>query len=128
VLGEFGDEVQGVEDLEVAGHVAEEVGAGGAGEPAAGPLLGQVENLAPGGHLDQTLEAERAAEQVLAEALEAGGVASVEAHAVVNAEARVAPGAHLRDDRLVDLVVCEQQVEDERLPPLLEGLGLQGRQ
>jgi hypothetical protein len=32
VLGELGDEVQGVEDLEVAGHAVEVVGAGGIGE------------------------------------------------------------------------------------------------
>ena len=90
MLGEFGDEVQGVKDLEVAADAVEQVGAGRCGEPAAGPLLGEVEDLALVGHLDQALEAEGAAEQVLAEALEAGGVAGVEAHAVVNAEARVA--------------------------------------
>ena len=32
VLGELGDEVQRVEDLEVAGNIAEEVAAGGPGE------------------------------------------------------------------------------------------------
>jgi hypothetical protein len=45
VLGDFGDEVQGIEDPKVAGHAAEEVGTGRAGEPTAGSFLGQVENL-----------------------------------------------------------------------------------
>ena len=35
VLGEFGDEVQGIEDLEVAADAAEEVGARGLGEGVA---------------------------------------------------------------------------------------------
>jgi hypothetical protein len=35
VLGELGDKVQGVEDLEVAGDAAEEVRAGRSGEPPA---------------------------------------------------------------------------------------------
>ena len=42
VLGEFGDEVQGVEDLEVAGRAVKEVGAGGPGKASEVLLLGQV--------------------------------------------------------------------------------------
>jgi hypothetical protein len=70
VRGELGDEVERIEDLEVAGHTAEEVGAGGPEEPAAGPLVGDVENLALGGHLDQALQTERTAEHVLVAAVE----------------------------------------------------------
>jgi hypothetical protein len=73
VLVRLGDVLgEPLEDLEVAGHAAKEVGSGGLGEPPAGPLLGQVEDLALVGHLDQALEAERAAEQVLAEAISTG--------------------------------------------------------
>ena len=47
VLGEFGDEIQSVEDLEVAGDprtAAEEVTAGGLWEASAGFLLGEVDH------------------------------------------------------------------------------------
>ncbi len=49
VLGELGDEIQRVEDLEVAGDVGEEIGAGGFGEAPAGAFLGEVDDLALGG-------------------------------------------------------------------------------
>ena len=80
-------EVQGVEDLEVAGDAAEEIGTGGSGESPAGPLLGEVEDLALVGEADQALEAEGAAEHVLGEALEAGDVVGFEPHREVDIEA-----------------------------------------
>jgi hypothetical protein len=46
VRGELGEETQRIVDLEVARHAAEEIGAGGPGEPATGPLLGQAQDLA----------------------------------------------------------------------------------
>jgi hypothetical protein len=58
VLRELGDEIQRIEDLEVAGHVAEEIGAGRLGEALGGRLLGQVEDLALGRDADHPLEAE----------------------------------------------------------------------
>ncbi|MHC4129251.1 MAG: hypothetical protein ACYSUA_13995 [Planctomycetota bacterium] len=39
----------GVEDLEVAGHAVEEVGAGGVGEALQGVLLGEVDHLSLSG-------------------------------------------------------------------------------
>lgn len=53
VLGEFGEEVQGVEDLEVAGDAAEEILAGGLGILLAVVFLGLVEDLAFRGNADQ---------------------------------------------------------------------------
>jgi hypothetical protein len=78
VLGELGDEVQGVEDLEVAADVAEEVGARGLGKALAVGLLGAVEDLALVGDADQALEAEGTAQHVLGQALAAGDVVGVE--------------------------------------------------
>jgi hypothetical protein len=66
-------------------------------------LLGQVEDLALVGDADQALEAEGAAEHVLSDALDSGGVAFGQSYIVVDAEARVAPPPHLLDDGLVDL-------------------------
>ncbi len=68
VLGEFGDEVQGVEDLEVAGHprtdpgthAAEEGTAGGLWEASAGFLLGEVDHRALLGDADHAVKTERA--------------------------------------------------------------------
>ena len=45
VLGELGDEVEGVEDLEVAGDAVEEVRARRPGESPARSLLGEVDHL-----------------------------------------------------------------------------------
>jgi hypothetical protein len=56
-----------------------------------------------------------------------GGVAGLEAHAMVDAETRVAPGAHRGDNRVGDLVVGPQQVEDLFLPELLEGCAVELR-
>ena len=44
VLGKLGDEVQGIEDLDVACHIAEEVTADGPGEASAGFLFGEVDH------------------------------------------------------------------------------------
>ncbi len=47
MLGEFGDEIQGVEDLEVACDprtAAEQIGARRPGEASAGFLLGEVDH------------------------------------------------------------------------------------
>ncbi len=75
VLGELGDEIERVEDLEVACNVAEEVGAGGLREAPAGFFLGQVKDLALVGDTDHVLEAEGTSQHVMGNALDAGGVA-----------------------------------------------------
>ena len=46
VLGQFGEEVEGLEDLEVAGGTAEEVFAGRFGEAMGWMLFGAVDDLA----------------------------------------------------------------------------------
>ncbi len=77
VLGELGDEIHGVEDLEVAGDprtAAEEVTAGGLWEASAGFLLGEVDHGARPGDADEALETERASEHVLGETLATGEV------------------------------------------------------
>ena len=53
VLDTFGDEIQGVEDLEVAGKTVEEVRAGGVGEASRGVRLGEVDHLALRGEADE---------------------------------------------------------------------------
>ncbi len=131
VLGELGDEVQRVEDLEVAGDprtdAAEEVTAGGLGEVSAGFLLGEVDHCALLGDADHPIETERASEHVLGETLATGEVVGVQPHRMMDAEARVVPAEHLRDDGRIDLVLLEQQVEDLLLPERLEGVGIDAR-
>ena len=105
VLGELGDEVQGIEDLEVAADAAEEVAACGLGKALAVGLFGAVEDRALRGDADQALEAERTAQHVLGETFAAGDVVGIELHGEVDLEARVPPRCHLPDEGLVDLAV-----------------------
>ena len=53
VLGQFGEEVEGLEDLEVAGGGAEEVFAGRFEEAMRSMLFGMVDDLAGAGDADQ---------------------------------------------------------------------------
>ena len=107
MLGELGEEVQGVEDLEVAGDAVEEVRARRPGESPARSLLGEVDQLGLLGDADQSLETERASEHVVGDALASGEVVGVQPHRMMHAEARVIPAEHLRDERLVDLAVLQ---------------------
>ncbi len=76
VLGEFGDEVQGIKDLEVTGNVPQVVTACGLGEASGGFLLGQVEDLALVCDTDHAIQAEGASEHVLRQAFTSGDVVS----------------------------------------------------
>ncbi len=87
VLGELGDEVQRIKDLEVAGDIAEEIGACGPGKPPGRILLGQVEDLALVCDPDHALEAEGTAQHVLGETLASGEVVGVEPDRKVHSEA-----------------------------------------
>jgi hypothetical protein len=89
VLGELGQEVQRLEDLEVAADPGEQTVAGRLGETSAATLLSEVEDLAVVGDPDHAGEAERAAQHVLGQTLEPGGVAGSEGDAVVDTEAAV---------------------------------------
>jgi hypothetical protein len=122
VLGELGDEVQGLEDLEIPGDAAEEVGPGGVGEALGGVLLGEVKDLALLGDTDHPLETEWAPKHVVGQTLAAGAVVGRDPHREVHLETRMRPREHLRDERLIDLAVLQQQVEDLPLPELFEGL------
>ena len=80
MLGDLSDEVQGVEDLEVAGDprtAAEQIGARRPGEASAGFLLGEVDHGAVPGDADQALETQLAAEHVLGEPFATGKVVGV---------------------------------------------------
>jgi len=71
---------------------------------------------------DHAVETQRASEHVVGEPLATGTVVGVQADGVMDPETRLRPAAHLRDERLTDLAALQQQVEDLRLPELLEGL------
>ncbi len=98
VLGEFGDEVQGVEDLKVTGHprtdprtdprthAAEEGTAGGLWEASAGFLLGEVDHRALLGEADHALETQRAPEHVVRKPLASGVVVGAQPDGMVHAE------------------------------------------
>ena len=124
VLGEFGQEVQGLEELEVPADSGQEVAAGGFGVLLRMVLLGLVEDLAFGGDADETGEAEGAAEDVLCETFEADAVSGVEEDAAVDAEPAMPPGADLGDDGRLDAVLGQEEVEDLVLPEAEErGVG-----
>ncbi len=52
---------------------------------------------------DHALKTERAPEHVVGEAFASGKVIGVQPDGVMDAETRVVPAEHLRDERLVDL-------------------------
>ncbi len=108
VLGQLGDEIQGIEDLEGAGDAAEEVGAGGPGEAPGRRLLGQVEHLALWRDADQALQAEGTGEHVVQQALAAREVVGRTCTAVPEC----CQPAIWPDERLVDLFALQQQAED----------------
>ena len=92
VLGELGDEVQGIKDLEVTGNVPQEVTACGLGEASRGFLLGQVQDLAFVGDADHAIQAEGASEHVLRQAFTSGEVVGAEPDRKVHSEAGVLAG------------------------------------
>lgn len=89
--GEFGQEVEGLEDIEVAGGVAEEVCAGRFGEAMGSLLFGAVDDLAGAGDAQNACEAEGAAGHVLGEALNPLATAGGQADTAIDAEAAVLP-------------------------------------
>jgi len=56
------------------------------------------------------------------QSLASGKVLGVQPDGMMDPEARVSPAEHLRDERRTDLAALQQQIEDLRLPELLEGL------
>lgn len=124
VLGELCEEVEGVEDLEVAGDpspAAEKIFAGGFGVLLAVVFLGLVEDLAFARDANESGEREGAAGHVLGEAFDGGTVAAGEEHGAVDVEAAVPPGAHLVDEGGFDETFIEQEAEDLVLPEVEEG-------
>ena len=99
VLGELGDEVQRVEDLEVPADAAEQIRARRLGEASAGFLLGEVDHLSLVSDADHALETERTSEHVVGEPLASGTVVGVQTDGVMDPEAaRQLPqtGTHAR--------------------------------
>ena len=116
VLGEFGEEVQGLKDLEVTGDASEQVVPGGVGEAVWFVLVGVVDNLTGAGDADQAGETERAASHVLAEAFEAIAVGVGQADGAIDAEPGMPPGTDLGDEFRFDTASVEQQAQDVVLP------------
>lgn len=118
-LEDGGEEVEGLEDLEVALDAREEFRAVGAWESLGVVLLGAIDDLAVGADADKAGETEGAAGHVLGEALGAVVVACCEANAAVDVEAAVAPEGDLPNDGGLDAVGVEQGVvgPDISVPP-----------
>ena len=99
VLDQFSEEVQGSQNLEVAGRGTKEVRVAGSGEA------------------DHTGKAERASGHVLVgQAFDALAFASGEVDASVDAEAAVSPGSDLGDHGGLNPVLVQEQTEDVVLP------------
>ena len=120
VLGEFGEEVEGIEDLIIANHTAEQVVACGFGEAMGPVLLGVVDHLPSPGNAEQAGEAERGAGHVLGEAFETVAVGGGDADGAIDAEAGVSPEADLVDDGVIDAPGIEQQAEHVIFPDAAE--------
>ena len=122
VLSQFGQEVEWLEDLKVAGYAAQQVHACGLGKTLRMMFLRPVNDLPGGGDADEAGQAERAANHVLGQTLDALPVAGLEAGASVNVEAAVPPGSNLYYHGRPDLVLVQEQAEDLVLPEAKERL------
>ncbi len=92
VLGYFRYEVERVEQLEVPACPARQALVSELREGKASGLFRFVDDLAVVGGFDHAVEAERAADDVLGQPLDGGGVAGLDPDALVHAEAGVALG------------------------------------
>jgi len=125
VLGDFGQEIEGAEDLEVAARSASQVGTGRSREAAAVVLFGPIQHRPVVRQADHASQAEGTTQDVLGQALQTGGVARGQIDAVVDAEAGVGPAAHLVHGRLVDFLGRQEQVEDLGLPCREQAAGVE---
>jgi len=128
VLGQLGEEVEGIEYLKITGRAAEKVRAGRQGKLPGAILLGLVEDLASGGDADDAGQAEGAAGHVFSEALEGGTILCGQPHGAVDGEAAVPPGAHVLDEGGLNAAGVQQQLEDLVLPEATERFIVDGRQ
>ena len=120
VLRQLGEEVEGVEDLVIARHPAEQVFGSGVGEAMGAVFLGVVHHLPGSGDAEQSGETERGAGHVLGESFESVAVAGGKSDGAINAEAAVSPGSDLADHGVIDAPGVEQQAEDVVLPDAAE--------
>ena len=128
VLGEFGQEVQGREDLEIP------LGPGGdpvafrVGEGPASRLLGFEDNLTGAGHFNQSREAEGAAGNILDESLDAFVISGRQENRLIDAETGVPPGAHVLNDLRFDLALGQIKSKNCFLPDEQERRHVEFRQ
>ena len=120
VLGEFGEEVKGIEDLEIAGDAPKQVAAGGVGEAMGPVFLSVVNDLRGSSDTKQAGETERGAGHVLGEAFEAVAVAGGDADGAIDAEAGVRPRSDLADHGVIDAPRVEQESKDAVFPNAAE--------
>jgi polysaccharide biosynthesis transport protein len=78
VLGQFGQKVQRLEHLKIAGHAAEQILAGRLGEVLWAVLFGTVDDLPGGGDADRPGQAKRAAGHILRHTLDAIAIRGLE--------------------------------------------------
>jgi len=123
VLRDLRQEIQRIEDLEIARGPGEQVLVARFGESAYRVVLGLVDHLPGLRDLDHPRLAEGTSEEVLDEALHAFLIARLQPHALVDAEARVLPGAHIGHHVLGDLALGQKQGEDLLFPLPEERLG-----
>ena len=116
VLGKFGYEVQGAEDLEIPLRPGGDSVASGVGKSSARLLFGFQDNLSGVGHLDDTRQAERATGDVLDQPLDANLISGGQVNRLVDAETGMLPGLHILDDIRFDFAFVQIQVKDRLLP------------
>ena len=86
VLGDFGQEIEWIEHLEVAGRTRQQFFVAWLWKSAHRIVLGLVDDFSRLGHLDHPCLAEGAPEEVLDQPLDAGGVPGLQPHALLDAE------------------------------------------
>ena len=116
VLRDFGQKVQGAEDLEVPFRSAAQIGAGRSGKAATVVLFRTIDHRSFAGQSHDARQAEWTAQDVLSQPPQPRCVTRWERDTVVDAETRERPGTHLVDRLLIDLAGRHEQFKYFVLP------------
>ena len=98
MLSHLGQEIQWIENLEVALGTGQQILASGLGKSAQLVVAALVKHLARLSHINHACLTERTPQKVLDQALDGFPVACLQTHALVHAEAGVFPGTDVLDD------------------------------
>ena len=116
VLRHLRQEIQRIEDLEIALRTGQQILAGGFREAAKPIVPGLVDDFALTSDFDHSRLAERTPQKILDQPLQNPGVFGLHLDALIHAEPGVLPTADVGDDLIGDLPLDQQELENFLFP------------